>query len=74
MALIRARATVPRAESLDSSEAGSKEKLPHVSVTESTDSLALGAVANTKKFWWQRGKEHDDNAIATQVYSTNVMR
>jgi hypothetical protein len=71
MATVRARESFPRTDSLDSdvpnSESSSKEKLPHVSVKESTESLPLGTVASPKKFWWQRGEKYDPNAIATQV-------
>jgi hypothetical protein len=46
---------------------GDKKKSNHVTSTPVNDSsLTLGVPASEKRFWWQRNRNYDPDAIATQ--------
>ncbi|OAP65089.1 hypothetical protein AYL99_01061 [Fonsecaea erecta] len=53
--------TIVTSEILNSSPSDSKESIP----TTQADIPELGVPANEKKFWWQRGRGYDPDAIAT---------
>ncbi|OQV04527.1 hypothetical protein CLAIMM_09390 [Cladophialophora immunda] len=53
--------TIVTGEILHSTPSDSKESIP----TTPAGALELGVPANEKKFWWQRGRGYDADAIAT---------
>ena len=57
------------ASSDSSSKGSSNEKNTSTVRTDQVydNTSALGVPANEKRFWWQRNKTYDPNAIATQV-------
>jgi hypothetical protein len=62
---------VPTLENVsDPSFEDTKEAKEATSSIHSTDSTPLGVPQQEKRFWWQRGKEYDPGAIATQVNSS----
>jgi hypothetical protein len=73
MATVLAKSPTPSissGESLDSRNLDDKKDV-QVEVRSRASIPPLGAIHTPKKFWFQRGKQHDSSAIATQVSELN---